>query len=216
MANMLGDNEALRPFLNGPLADLLLKLNETEGEEWLRALKRFLRKEPVYYENPAFSVWKEILLGRYQSLEKFDRALSKAQVVFGQNGNDTVAVWELFRQVSLSPKEKKIKVVQLEIKDLGLKKAYPLRSQVYRRALQLGFGLCPAEVGPQLCLQRKAHSMGRWVKIGMDPLRDLQGKKRTFEVANMAGTWVLLTNELMEQEDQDYLSNNDSMIFTMS
>lgn len=44
---MLGDNEVLRRLWDGPLKDLVLKLNSTRGPEYEEQLKKLLRDEMV-------------------------------------------------------------------------------------------------------------------------------------------------------------------------
>lgn len=70
MADMLGD--ALREVC-GPLHDLTTRLKGKNGDEWLTALKRFLRKENPWPSPPVelatfntFKVWKTL---KYQDSE---------------------------------------------------------------------------------------------------------------------------------------------------
>jgi hypothetical protein len=48
MKNMLGNNESLRELLQGPIADLLIKLNGENGEEVLVELNKFNRRQPCW------------------------------------------------------------------------------------------------------------------------------------------------------------------------
>jgi hypothetical protein len=63
MPGMLGDNERLREIMNGPISDLLQKLNGHDGTMWEYALKRFLRKEKNLWELTDLNVevWMERL-----------------------------------------------------------------------------------------------------------------------------------------------------------
>jgi hypothetical protein len=45
---MLGNSESLRALLHGPITDLLVKLNGERGEEVLRELNKFNRREPCW------------------------------------------------------------------------------------------------------------------------------------------------------------------------
>jgi hypothetical protein len=86
--------------------------------------------------------------------------------------------------------KKVIKVVVVQVGDLGLGFGGTL-SQIYERGLALGLRLCPAEVGPQLCLQYKKMpkrmkevgiAMERFVVDGYDVVfsvgYDKEGHKR--------------------------------------
>lgn len=48
MKSMLGNNESLLQVIQGPIADLLVKLNGETGEEILNELKKFNRKEACW------------------------------------------------------------------------------------------------------------------------------------------------------------------------
>ncbi|MBI5004000.1 hypothetical protein HZC00_02825 [Candidatus Kaiserbacteria bacterium] len=45
---MLGNSEVLRRIMSGPFADLAVKLNSEDSDEWEAALGTFLRKEPTW------------------------------------------------------------------------------------------------------------------------------------------------------------------------
>jgi hypothetical protein len=53
MKNMLGNSESLRELLQGPITDLLVKLNGENGQEVLVELNKFNRHEPCWILNSA-------------------------------------------------------------------------------------------------------------------------------------------------------------------
>ena len=62
---------------------------------------------------------------------------------------------------------------------------------ILARARQLGFKLCPAEVGPALRLAYRDQPIGEFLHIGMKPLMAGGGEARDFTLGN-AGTGLLL------------------------
>lgn len=69
-----------------------------------------------------------------------------------------------------SPDPQQIDLVRLHVADLGLGKRYSGPNEIYRRAQDLGLELCPAEVGPQYCLQKKNQPFKGELLIGMKPI----------------------------------------------
>ncbi len=52
MKNMLGNNESLRGLFQGPITDLLVKLNGEDGERVLVELNKFNRRDPCWVPEP--------------------------------------------------------------------------------------------------------------------------------------------------------------------
>lgn len=68
---MLGDQEALRRVWDGPLKDLMARLNGPDGKKWETALGKFLRKElpwPFTETILRSSVREVLCLGETESL----------------------------------------------------------------------------------------------------------------------------------------------------
>lgn len=87
---MLGDGEALRRLWSGPLQDLVSKLNGEKGPEWVKALKRFLRRENPW-ETQILSLDRNRLfdpagfLGKDWSIEEEDeRSLALQEIDLSQ------------------------------------------------------------------------------------------------------------------------------------
>ena len=63
--------------------------------------------------------------------------------------------------------------------------------EICDRALELGFELCPNEIGPQLRLQYADQPKGEWLLIGMEPITVSDGHLLVFLVAHDGdGQWL--------------------------
>ena len=67
-------------------------------------------------------------------------------------------------------------------------------ADIYARAHQLGFGLAPAEVAPQLRLQYFDQPAGEFLIIGMKPIKRWNGELIILNVAN-GGAGLLLIGQ---------------------
>ena len=126
-------------------------------------------KEKIVKMPIQFVVWRKIRIGTdLKTVEDFRRALRVRDV-----RDLTKETTELLRWVasSVSETEKEVALVLTTPAGLGFAKGAKLR-QIYRKALQLGLELCPAEVGPQLRLQYFDQPKGQWLVIAMEPVND--------------------------------------------
>lgn len=71
-----------------------------------------------------------------------------------------------------SPNPQQIELVRLHVGELGIGERFSRADEIYKRAQDLGLDPCPAEVGPQYCLQNKNQFIGQELYIGMKPIRD--------------------------------------------
>ena len=69
----------------------------------------------------------------------------------------------------------------ISVEDLGFKDGATYKD-IYKRALEVGLQLCPAEVGPQLRVQYNDQPRGEWLFIGMGPITGSVGDSRLFSV----------------------------------
>jgi len=184
MKNMLGI--ALRD-VRGLLNDLTEKLCGEDGEIWLEAFKKFLRKENSWKVG-TFKVWKTIKLGTgLKTDDAFRKALKAGGHYISDWANDILGK----PAFKASKTEMEVGLMNVSVAELGFKNGAKL-SDIYKRAQELGLELCPAEVGPQLCLQYKDQPNGERLLIGMKPITDSDGDLGVFGVERGGddGSWL--------------------------
>lgn len=112
------------------------------------------------------SPWKTIRLGTgLRNVEDFCRAINGAGCKINDWASDIISK----PAFSASTKEVEVDLVVRSTADLGFPKG-ACRKDIYARAQELGFGLCPAEVGPQLRLQYSDQPKRDWLLIAMEPI----------------------------------------------
>ncbi len=116
-----------------------------------------------------FPIWKTIKLGTgLKTIEDFKRAFDEVGIFFGNIAN-------FLRHPSfrVSDELMEVDLVKVTNEDLGYDcntqhlHGLELRTEIIRLALAQGLVVCPAEVGPQLCLQ---YLGDEYVLIGSEPL----------------------------------------------
>ncbi len=167
----------------GPLKDFAEKLSGADGSQWLEAFKRFLRKEEAW---PKILIWKTIKLGTGpKTANDFRKALQDGGFLLGEWANDILGKTTF----KAAKKKTEIDLVVISVAELGFKNGATLQD-IYQRAQELGFDICPPEVGPQLRLQYKDQPNGEWLPIGMEPVVVSNGPLRVFSVGrDDSGLW---------------------------
>lgn len=92
-------------------------------------------------------------------------------------------VEQLLKSDQWQPSESKedIDLVRVTVKDLGFAQG-ATTSEIFDKANEIGLGLCPAEVGPQLRLQYDDQLSGTQMRVGMKPIKDSDGRLSVFHV----------------------------------
>ena len=165
--NMLGI--ALRD-VRGLLGNLMDKLCGADGEIWLEAFKKFLRKENPWV-SPNFQTWKTIRLGTgLKTKANFLKAFKVAR----QRVCDDMVDMFVKPTFVVSGHEMEVELIKVTVEELGFVGEVSLEN-IYARAFDRGLILCPPEVGPQLRLQYKDQPEDDWVIIAMEPIIDSHG-----------------------------------------
>ncbi len=175
---MVDTRIALRD-VRGPLEDLLRKLSGDDGEKWLRATAKMLRGEnPWEIVAKDFAPWKSVQIGAgLKTGDDFRAAIKQAGMKIGDWANDILGK----PAFTVATEEITLDLVRPSVADLGFPKG-ATRKDIYNRAQDLGLGLCPAEVGPQLRLQYPDQPAGEWLFIGMEPIAVSDGGLSVFRV----------------------------------
>lgn len=124
----------------------------------------------------AFKAWEVVRLGTHKDVSALRHALIAADLSFCSHGLlliDRPAF-------TVAAKPLRLRLVRASVAELGFKKGARYET-ICRRIEKLGFLLCPAETGPQLCRQ---HELPRFttVIVAMKPIRGLERKLYLFSV----------------------------------
>ena len=135
---------------------------------------------------PELKVFKTIELGTgLKTADAFRRSLKDNGIVIDEHADDILGK----PGFTVATEETEIDLVVVSAAELGFKDATTLE-QIYTRAKKLGLNLCPAEVGPQLCLQHKDQP-NRELLIAMEPIIGLTDYLSLFKLVRSAFTLCL-------------------------
>lgn len=165
---------------SGPLTDLLQKLSGEEGEQWLRDLGKFLRKQNPWEAPRDWAVWLTLKLGIDPKTADAICADLKAAECFVSDWAKDLLGKKAFVD-SFASEEMDVELVVASVADLGFKNG-ATRKDIYERAQDLGLDLCPAEVGPALRKAYKDQPKGEWLLIAMEPIAGSNGFLSVFDV----------------------------------
>ncbi len=141
MVNKLGGMEGVRGLLSGDLVVV----------EAVRRLK----------------TWKTIKLGTggLKTAGDFRRILRSGKFEITEWTSEILGDWAF----EVADEETEVDLVRVTVGELGFREGARLK-QLYGCAQELGFQLCPPEVGPQLRLQYKDQPKEDSVFVGMEPI----------------------------------------------
>jgi hypothetical protein len=143
--------------------------------------------EHVYTAFPEGKIRRDDVLLEAKTAQQYEQELTQ------DGANITTYALSMMRNPDfMTVKEpRKLDLVRLHVRDLGLKKSYPTTTEVYNRAEELGLDLCPPEVGPQYRLKYKDQPMNEWFSIGMKPIPDSGGRPGVFRLGHgRDGLWL--------------------------
>lgn len=135
---------------SGPLKTLLDNLSGDEGELWLTALKRMLRKESPFARE--WKVWKTIQTKIYSSIEGLYEKIEK----------DGVSITK--RENLKTPISETLKLVVVSLEELGFSHGANLKA-IYKQAQLLGLSLCPDDLPWQLRVEYTDQPKGETLHI---------------------------------------------------
>lgn len=132
--------------------------------------------------------WKTISIGTFPDTFAVLSALSAIGCGVGNSAAEALARPEF----TVSGTRTAVTLLTVTAADLGFKgQTVPLR-QIYELAQQLGFGLAPPEIAPQLRLQYLDQPVGEFLVIGMNPIRTWTGDEVILTVANGGAGLILI------------------------
>jgi hypothetical protein len=133
-------------------------------------------------------VWKTITIGTFPNSFALTGALDAAGCAIGEMARQILAR----PAFGVSSTKMNVELFAVSAAQLGFKTDTVTLAKVYARAQQLGFGLAPAEIAPQLRLQYFDQPIGEFLIIGMEPLKTWKGEPVILNVANGGAGLVLI------------------------
>jgi hypothetical protein len=133
-------------------------------------------------------VWKTIAIGTFPDSFALIGALDAARCAIGGMAGEILAR----PAFGVSSTKTNVELFAVSAADLGFKTGTVTLANVYARAQQLGFGLTPAEIAPQLRLQYIDQPMGEFLIIGMEPIKTWEGEPVILNVANGGAGLILI------------------------
>ena len=163
-------------------------------------------------------IWKTITLGTYRHVNALREALDSPDCGVGERGVKVAtqtAVTLGTKQLNapachlgdsaseiigrpgfaISATKEDVNLLVLSVSELGFDEHGALLSDLYARAAQVGFDLCPAEVGPQLRLQYLDQPLGEFLHIAMTPIATYAGKLTDLTAGNGGSGLILVGGE---------------------
>jgi hypothetical protein len=132
-------------------------------------------------------VWKTIKVGTFANSFALRNALDAAGCGIGGSAEEILAR----PAFTVSATKTDVELMAVSAAELGFQTDTASLADIYARARQLGFGLAPAEVAPQLRLQYFDQPIGEFL-IAMEPIKTWQGKPIILTVANGGAGLVLI------------------------
>jgi hypothetical protein len=133
-------------------------------------------------------IWRTVILGTYKTNDALRDALDAARIHVGDTAGENLGR----PAFNLSKMRRDARLVVLAVSELGFGEEGASLADIYARARQLGFELCPAEVGPQLRLQYLNQPLGEFLHIAMAPVAGYGGKPTDFTIANGGAGLILI------------------------
>jgi hypothetical protein len=114
-------------------------------------------------------------------------------------------------QESIANEKTRINLVSVSVLELGFKHSASY-VEICGRAIERGLSLCPAEVGPQLCLQHKGSRETKWSRvIAMEAITDITNKPWVLYVQKGDGGVTFLSYN--DGGDQKIYGTDEEFLF---
>lgn len=133
-------------------------------------------------------VWKKITVGTFSDSFALRNALNALGCGVGDSAGEIIAR----PAFTLSATKANLELLKVSAAELGFQTETVPLGQIFARAQQLGFGLAPAEIAPQLRLQYLDQPIGEFLIIGMEPIKTWKGEPAILSVVNGGAGLILI------------------------
>jgi hypothetical protein len=128
----------------------------------------------------AGGAWKTVTLGNYRTVHALRDALRQREIWIG----DLAAEMLRLPTFRLNAANTSVDLSVAAVSQLGLGSNGASFPEIHAHAMELGLGLCPPEVAPQLRIQYPDQKVGEYLLIGMKALPTASGSDACFVVGN--------------------------------
>lgn len=185
IVNKLGGEEKAEAFLRGEIEIVPKDVAEIGRHYWnLQGYDGV----PIFSKQSSFPVWKCIRLGQFSSALEYRMALAANGVKLEAYAN------RILNTIQISTEQVDLDLVLLTPTDLGFVE-FPKYKEFCEKALELGYGFCPAEVGPALRLEYRDQGVNESIQIAMEPIKLPRGGTRNFWLSgyenSLSAEWCL-------------------------
>jgi hypothetical protein len=133
-------------------------------------------------------IWRTVALGAQPGVVRLREALQTPPFSLGDAASEIVGK-------SLGGAREVVGLVVLSVSEIGFDENGATLADVHARARQLGFRLCPPEVGPALRLAYRDQPVGEFLHIAMKPIVARSGEPLDFTVGNGGAGLALMGGE---------------------
>jgi len=132
-----------------------------------------------------FKTWKTIKLGGATSAQDFTDSM-KAKGVTVTTGGTTNSAEELLGKsdFAIASSPTTVDLIRVTPRDLGFDKRKPEHTLLYKKAAELGLGMCSLEVGPQLRLQYLNQPKGEVLYVGIQKEANYAMNRLSYAISN--------------------------------
>lgn len=98
---------------------------------------------------------------------------------------------QILEKVKFSKEKKIIDLEIVTVSDLGFN-GWTSYKDIIDKAKEMGYELCPAEIGPLLRMEYTDQPLNEWLYIAMEPIAGSSGDPRVFHVGRIGGgSWLV-------------------------
>lgn len=131
------------------------------------------------------TIWKKIKIGG-KTKKQLLKELKKQKINISSYAQSMIDNPDF----TLSEKEEEIKFIKTTPAEMGLA-GYPTTDQIYAKAKELGYELCPAETALHLRLDYKDQPMDEYLIMAMEAINGSDGDPKLFRMnRHSGGKWL--------------------------
>jgi len=154
------------------------------------AQEHLLARSPAPHASAAIElpIWRTMILGTSKGVDAYRDALAAEGIKIGDSADEILGR----PAFAYARTQTQLELVVLSAAELGVEADAASHADVYRRAKQMGFELCPAEIGPQLRLEYRNQPLGEALDIAMEPVATYAGEPTILTLANFGAGLALI------------------------